>query len=567
VEENVKKTVLLCLTFALLVSACARRPTGSDATLRELRKTRPWIAATTKLVSTSEGQSLSDSVDYPFVNDPAVLGSWQAVDFVTKKADFKPDKPSWSGELWLRSLTFKDGGVLDAGFPRENVGMKWTRGHVLSTVAGAGSDASYEIVPMAGRQFMLFQWKSGDYHLRYDEPAYYVLEKGTAQSVARTADAPVQEMKIDYATTLSKPGTLEIVRRPPAASFGRGALASLPAYDSSSTAGWQVDVRGSDLSKLDLRSRLKDLLHADFDSVTKWPQKLPRGFDPSRIMEIGKDPGLGIRLLHAQGHTGKGVGIAIIDQALLVDHVEYRDRLRLYEEIHWPASQDPGASMHAPAVASIAAGKTVGVAPEADLYFIANWMGITTTSGEFRYELSSMAASIDRIVAVNRTLPQDRRIRVVSISLGINPAMTGYDLASRSIEKARAEGIYVAFVGSNPFLGLGREPTKDPNDFASYGPGDFWKTSPTAARGNLLVPMDSRCTASPTGADDFVLYPQGGMSWAVPWVAGLYALACQERPAVTPETFWAAAAKTARTTPVGTIIDPAKLLEEIAKGD
>jgi hypothetical protein len=36
--------------------------------------------------------------------------------------------------------------------------------------------------------------------------------------------------------------------------------------------------------------------------------------------------------MHAQGITGQGVGIAIIDNPLLVDHEEYAGRLRLYEE-------------------------------------------------------------------------------------------------------------------------------------------------------------------------------------------------------------------------------------------
>ena len=42
--------------------------------------------------------------------------------------------------------------------------------------------------------------------------------------------------------------------------------------------------------------------------------------------------------------------------------------------------------------------------------------------------------------------------------------------------------------------------------------------------------MDSRCTASPTGINDYVYYREGGMSWTVPYLAGLYALACQVNP-------------------------------------
>jgi hypothetical protein len=43
---------------------------------------------------------------------------------------------------------------------------------------------------------------------------------------------------------------------------------------------------------------------------------MPQDFDWERIMELGKNPGLGIRKLHTQGITGRGIGIAIIDQTL-----------------------------------------------------------------------------------------------------------------------------------------------------------------------------------------------------------------------------------------------------------
>jgi hypothetical protein len=54
-------------------------------------------------------------------------------------------------------------------------------------------------------------------------------------------------------------------------------------------------------------------------------------------------------------------------------------------------------------------------------------------------------------------------------------------------------------------------------------------------------------TASPTGNDDYVFYSEGGWSWAVPYVAGLYALACQVKPDITPAVFWAKALETGDT--------------------
>lgn len=87
----------------------------------------------------------------------------------------------------------------------------------------------------------------------------------------------------------------------------------------------------------------------------------------------------------------------------------------------------------------------------------------------------------------------------------------------------------------------------------------------------LLIPMDSRCTASPTGVNDYVFYREGGMSWSVPYVAGLYALACQVKPDITPDIFWEAAEATgvnmyednSEIDIVGKIINPVALIESL----
>src|SRR5215213_5764318 len=54
-----------------------------------------------------------------------------------------------------------------------------------------------------------------------------------------------------------------------------------PVYDPKSTERWQVDLRSSDLTKLDLSKSTSDLLFADFDSKTQWPDadKMPTDFD------------------------------------------------------------------------------------------------------------------------------------------------------------------------------------------------------------------------------------------------------------------------------------------------
>lgn len=372
-----------------------------------------------------------------------------------------------------------------------------------------------------------------------------------------------------------------ISRFPLAANFKdlKGKIKTLPQYDASSTERWQLDVRSADLSSLDLSDRMTDLLHADFDSVTQWPDHLPDGFDPTHIMDSCKDPGLSIRTLHKKGITGKGVSIAIIDQTLLVNHEEYTDQFMLYEEIN--IRENEKASMHGAAVASIAVGKTVGVAPDAELYFIAETHG-TFKNGDFDWDFTYLANSIDRVLEINKNLPDDKKIRVISISVGWTPDKKGFDEVTAAVERAKEEGIFV--VSSSLYLtdgyvlmGLGRDQLSDPNIPTSYKPSESWAKGFDYGGNNfgnstLLVPMDSRSTASPTGQEDYVFYTQGGISWSIPYVAGLYALSCQVDPDITPDEFWKVALTTGTTIDLeyngkklrlGKIVDPVKLMESL----
>lgn len=371
---------------------------------------------------------------------------------------------------------------------------------------------------------------------------------------------------------------LGIHASPAPADHARGSLGFLPSYDPSLVGGLQMDLRGYDLSSLDLSDRLDDLLQANFDTMTRWPSSLPVPFDPSAILALGTDPGLGLRSLHEQGITGQGVGVAIIDQALLTHHVEYNDRLRYYDELH---CLDDCAHMHGPAVASILVGKTVGVAPEADLYYIAETHGSYHNSA-FEPDLIYVARSIDRLLRLNDALAPESRIRVISISVGWSDDTKGAAAADAALQRAREAGIFVitthltATYGFR-FHGLERLPLADPNDIASYSPIAGWgyDSDGQLPPNVLCVPMASRTTAGPNGEDVFVFYRPGGWSWCVPYIAGLYALACQVAPDMTPDVFWAAALETG--TPidlsayepgaVGVVVDPVSLVRRLHEGD
>ena len=353
---------------------------------------------------------------------------------------------------------------------------------------------------------------------------------------------------------------------------------SASVWDGENADIWGYDMRSCNVSEEDF-SGIEDWNIISFNSDTLWPlaDKMPEGFDPETVLELGKDPGLGSRDLHEQGITGEGVGIAIIDQGLYTGHEQYRENLMLYESLHAIGGQS--AAMHGSAVSSIAVGKDVGVAPGAKLYYIACDFGHVTDDG-YEYDLTILADGIYRVLEINRSLPQGENIRVISISFGPTPDILGYQELADAIQAAGEEGILVLTVAPNrfypafPFLGMDREGLTDPNDPQAYSPAAWLADQqPNDLDNTILVPMGGRTYAGCTGETDYEWSYEGGMSWAVPWLAGFYALCCQAAPDCTMDQFFQAVQDTASVKLLhengygkycfGRIIDPAAVIEKL----
>lgn len=330
------------------------------------------------------------------------------------------------------------------------------------------------------------------------------------------------------------------------------------------------DARGRDLSKRDFSDTpINTMQTMDFDTETIWPEeeKLPKNFHPEKLLEESKNPGLGIRELHEQGITGQGIVVAIIDQKLDISHPEYKDSIVGYTE--YDGAEKEGISMHGPAVASLLVGKVCGVAPGAKLIYKA------VPSGR---SFHSEAQALADIIEGNKNVPQNEKVRVVSCSIGYmleNPE-AGLDEWVNTLEKAKEAGIIVVDVGGEQidiqFGGGGSPESKD--DFESYLPwlrqksGDE-ELDKLIAEGNIdeilkrlretkkdelvsisdldirkrievhleelrneiVVPSDYRTMASSWNKEGQYMYNgKGGISWSVPYLAGLFALVLQVNP-------------------------------------
>lgn len=313
------------------------------------------------------------------------------------------------------------------------------------------------------------------------------------------------------------------------------------------------EARCRDLSGVDFSASPDKLLYTTFDSKTVWPDNLPEGFDPQQILDRNRNPGLGVRSLHEQGITGKGVNIGIIDDSLLTDHVEHKDRLKMYKNFG-TSEYAMEASMHGLAVASIAVGSTVGVAPEANLYYVSQ---DPAKFGETEECTAPVLEGLTYLLDLNELLPEKDRLDVISISYGWTEKKGGEELTAL-VERAKEAGIFVvsSSIKENygmDFSGTSRDPASNPDDRSAYRPGLFfaanYQRSPSDFKEVLMIPMDYRATASPTGPEDYVNYVYGGYSWAAPYLAGVYALARQVKPDVSPEEFYRLAMETSSDIP------------------
>lgn len=143
-----------------------------------------------------------DNIDYPFVDDPQLIGKWEAVDFVQNADSFKPGQKEYGDELYLKELAFtKNGGVLDSikggnGALCYDSHSTWTKGILIDKQEKTAS--KYDLKQIDGETYMFVEWKSGDYVFDGKKPQYYVLKKVDSQDYSGVKNTPVVEDKTDY---------------------------------------------------------------------------------------------------------------------------------------------------------------------------------------------------------------------------------------------------------------------------------------------------------------------------------------------------------------------------------
>ena len=277
------------------------------------------------------------------------------------------------------------------------------------------------------------------------------------------------------------------------------------------------------------------------------------------ILEAGKNPGLGVRSLHARGITGKGVRVAIIDQPKPMNHTEYRDKIVDYHNTAGDVYE-----MHGPAVASLLVGNECGTAPDAKLYYaaLASWEG----------DAGYYADALRWIIARNAELPEGDKIRVVSVSAAPSGPGTPYAKNTEqwdiSVAEAKTAGILVLDCREEAETNItfvGYYDLDNPDDLSRFTTGSPKYDLPQF-QNRIYVPASCRTQAEEYSATEnhWQYTGDGGMSWTTPYLAGVLAMGWQIDPSLTNDKIISVLRETAYVNSGGyRIINPVAFIEAI----
>jgi serine protease AprX len=285
------------------------------------------------------------------------------------------------------------------------------------------------------------------------------------------------------------------------------------------------DVRYQNMSNLSLGEALIKTLW--FNESTIWSKEdKPVA---QNILELGMNPGLGVRELHAEGITGKGVTVAIIDQNMELDHPEFQGKIIKYHDVGTNRPSDAG-SMHGPAVTSLLVGENIGTAPDARVYYVAapSWL----------LDAQYYADALDWIIAENKKLPEGSKIRAVSVSTmpsGIWALLTKNNHAWDSAYK-RATDAGILVLDCTYEYGITVPCTydlHDPDNIAKCIPNWTGPTDSPHPRINIPTSRTTAIEGDFGGLFSYQFTGDGGLSWSIPYLTGILAMGWQINPDLT----------------------------------
>lgn len=295
----------------------------------------------------------------------------------------------------------------------------------------------------------------------------------------------------------------------------------------------KIDLSNEVLPDLDWSHSREVFDYLSFDDKTfsqTSKENLPEWYDPKEIFEKGKLIGLWIDDIHKMWYTWKWVSVAICDWKLQ-PHNDIKTKEYFEEE----NASNMREYFHASAVSSILCWKQTGVVPESDLYFFAE-----TQDRKKEYWWDDQKFALDQIFQKNKSLPNNKKIKIVSISGSLY--WEGIEHYAKKLKES-----WVRVLSSEEFFRnfcylQKNNPMWNVDDLSNYQiPSMFIEQmighTKEEIENLIFISSGWMTVASPKSESSYRYDYKASASWSIPIVAWYYALACQANPNITPDKF------------------------------
>lgn len=122
---------------------------------------------------------IKDDINVPFVEDENIVGFWHTIDFINNPNSFNPNKRQWDeNNLSLQKLSFDKYGNVLVNYKGNNYSnnRKYTKNYIIDLIL-PNTLSKYTYQNIDGKNYIVVEWKSGDYVFGKVINGYYVLEK------------------------------------------------------------------------------------------------------------------------------------------------------------------------------------------------------------------------------------------------------------------------------------------------------------------------------------------------------------------------------------------------------
>lgn len=125
----------------------------------------------------AEDIRIKDDINLEFIEDKNIIGFWKSIDCIFNKDNFNPEAKQYPGELYLTDISISPEAKVTISFSDGKVKKSSYTNGCIYNLCYDDTACKYELKTVGNKDYMIIEWKSGDYVFGGFVVCYYVLEK------------------------------------------------------------------------------------------------------------------------------------------------------------------------------------------------------------------------------------------------------------------------------------------------------------------------------------------------------------------------------------------------------